>query len=92
MVWESQVEYLNPLLAGNTIIHGHRPITFEYCEKQVNGNKQVINIDTGCVYKEKVGYRRLTPIELYSKKLFSVYFYIFVIRESRIENVEYEKA
>ena len=72
MVWESQVEYLNPLLAGKTIIHGHRPITVEHCEKQINDKKPVINIDTGCVYKEKVGYGKLTAIELYSKKLFSV--------------------
>ncbi|MBN2596191.1 MAG: serine/threonine protein phosphatase [Marinifilaceae bacterium] len=72
MVWESQVEYLNPLLTCKTIIHGHRLITIEHCEKQINENKQVINIDTGCVYKEKVGYGKLTAIELYSKKLFSV--------------------
>ncbi len=72
MVWESQVEYLNPLLAGKTIIHGRRPIINEYCEKQIFENKQVINIDTGCVYKENAGYGKLTAIELYSKKLFSV--------------------
>ncbi len=72
MVWECQVEYLNPLLAEKTIIHGHRPITIEYCEKQIDEKKQVINIDTGCVYKEKVGYGKLTAIELYSRKLFSV--------------------
>lgn len=72
MVWKSQVEYLNPLLAGKTIIHGHRPIINEHCEKQIFENKQVINIDTGCVYKENAGYGKLTAIELYSKKLFSV--------------------
>jgi len=72
MVWESQVEYLNPLLVEKTIIHGHRPVTIGYCEMQINENKQVINIDTGCVYKEKVGFGKLTAIELYSKKLFSV--------------------
>ncbi|MEX0982737.1 MAG: metallophosphoesterase family protein [Bacteroidales bacterium] len=72
MVSASQVEYLNPLLVEKTIIHGHRPITIGYCEMQINQNKQVINIDTGCVYKEKVGFGKLTAIELYSKKLFSV--------------------
>lgn len=72
MVWKSQVKYLNPLDAGKTIIHGHRPITIEHCEKQINEKKQVINIDTGCVYKEKVGCGKLTAIELYSKKLLSV--------------------
>lgn len=72
MVWESQVEYLNPLLVGKTIIHGPRPVTVKHCEKQIIENKQVINNDTGCVYKEKVGYGNLTAIEMYSKKLFSV--------------------
>lgn len=72
MVWESQVEYFNPLLTSKTIIHGHRPITVQHCETLVNENKQVINIDTGCVYKEKEGYGKLTAIELYSKKLFSI--------------------
>ncbi len=72
MVWESQVEYFNPLLTEKTIIHGHRPISNEYCKKQIIENKQVINIDTGCVYKEKEGYGKLTAIELYSKRLFSV--------------------
>ncbi len=72
MVWESQLEYLNPLLAEKTIIHGHRLITIEHCEKQIIKTKQVINIDTDCVYKEKVGYGKLTAIELYYKKLFTV--------------------
>ncbi len=72
MLWESQVEYSNPLLARKTIIHGHKPIAIKYCEEQINENKQVINIDTGCVYKEKVGYGKLSAIELYARKLFSV--------------------
>ena len=71
MIWESRAEYSNPLLAGKTIIHGHRPITIDMCSNHINDNRQVINIDTGCVYKEKIGYGRLTAIELYSKKLFS---------------------
>ena len=65
------------MFAGKTIIHGHRPITMVHCEKQINEKKQVINVDTGCVYKEKVGYGKLTAIELYSKKLFSVKFNTF---------------
>jgi hypothetical protein len=63
MVWKSQVVYFNPLLAEKKIIHGHRPITIEQCKKQINENKQEINIDTGCVYKEKVGYGKMTAIE-----------------------------
>jgi serine/threonine protein phosphatase 1 len=72
MVWKSQNAYLNPLLSNKTIIHGHRPITVDFCKKQIEEKQQVINIDTGCVYKEKIGYGKLTAIELYSKKLFSI--------------------
>ncbi|MBI9067307.1 MAG: hypothetical protein JEZ09_08445 [Salinivirgaceae bacterium] len=63
---------MNPLLSDKTIIHGHRPITVDFCKKQIEDKQQVINIDTGCVYKEKIGYGKLTAIELYSKKLFSI--------------------
>jgi len=72
MIWKSQATYSNPLLVDKIIIHGHRPITIDLCKKQLDENKQVINIDTGCVYKEKVGYGKLTAIELFSKMLFSV--------------------
>lgn len=72
MVWNSQVAYSNPLLIEKTIIHGHRPITMELCMNQINNRQQVINIDTGCVYKGKIGYGKLSAIELSSKKLFSI--------------------
>lgn len=72
MIWKSQATYSNPLLADKIIVHGHRPITIELCKKQLDKNKQVLNIDTGCVYTKKVGYGKLTAIELYSNKLFSV--------------------
>ncbi|MDA3912132.1 MAG: metallophosphoesterase family protein [Bacteroidales bacterium] len=72
MVWKSQNAYLNPLLSNKTIIHGHRPITVDFCKKQIEDKQQVINVDTGCVCKEKIGYGKLTAIELYSKKLFSI--------------------
>lgn len=84
MVWESQDEYFNPLFAERTIIHGHRPIKIDHCKKQISENRRVIKIDTGCVYKEKIGFGKLTAIELYSKKLFSVQFHIFSY--SRIAN------
>ncbi|WP_075591257.1 metallophosphoesterase family protein [Labilibacter marinus] len=72
MIWKSQATYSNPLLSDKIIVHGHRPITIKHCKKQLDENAQVINIDTGCVYKEKVGYGKLTAIELYSKMLFSI--------------------
>jgi serine/threonine protein phosphatase 1 len=44
----------------------------ELCKKQIENKQQVINIDTGCVYKEYLGCGKLTAIELYSKELFAV--------------------
>jgi len=72
MIWKSQATYSNPLLADEIIVHGHRPITIEFSKNQLGENKKVLNIDTGYVYKEKVGYRKLTAIELYSKMLLYV--------------------
>lgn len=72
MVWNSQKRYSNPLLSEKTIIHGHRPITLNFCSRQIENNPKVINIDTGCVYKESADYGKLTAIELYSQKLFSI--------------------
>ncbi|WP_461643961.1 metallophosphoesterase family protein [Labilibaculum euxinus] len=72
MIWESQAAYSHPLLVEKTIIHGHSPITVDFCKKQIEDKQQVINIDTGCVYKEKIGYGKLTAIELHSKKRFSI--------------------
>ena len=72
MVWKCQASYSNPLLVEKTIIHGHKPITVDLCKKQIKDKHHVINIDTGCVYKDKKGYGKLTAIELRSKKLFSI--------------------
>ena len=72
MIWRCHVTYSNPLLVEKTIIHGHKPITLDLCKKQIEDKHHVINIDTGCIYKEKVGYGKLTAIELKSKKLFSI--------------------
>ncbi len=72
MVWESSLSYSHPLLSGKTIIHAHRPIPLGYCFRQIEDNCKVINIDTGCVYKDSADYGVLTAIELTSKKLFSV--------------------
>lgn len=72
MIWKSRTAYSNPIFTDKIIVHGHRPISIEFCRRQLSENKQVINIDTGCVYKEKVGLGILTAIELYSGKLFLV--------------------
>jgi serine/threonine protein phosphatase 1 len=71
MLWTRNEEYRNPVFAGKLIIHGHTPITVEECRKNLLRSKNVINIDTGCVYKEP-GMGKLTAIELHSGELYSV--------------------
>lgn len=60
MLWKCKESYTNPLLAIKTIIHGHNPISISKCEERVLSKLNVINIDTGCVYKDKEGFGRLT--------------------------------
>jgi serine/threonine protein phosphatase 1 len=71
MIWTRREEYTNPLFKDKIIIHGHSPVTEILCRQSILENRQVINIDTGCVYSDEVGYGRLSAIELYSMELFS---------------------
>jgi len=70
MLWTCNRAYNNPLLSNKIIIHGHCPITIETCKTAVSNKDKVINIDTGCVYKEKVGYGTLTAYDCNSNSLY----------------------
>ena len=70
MIWLCKQTYENPLLMNKIIIHGHRPITVDVCKEIVQRNKNVINLDTGCVYSNMTGYGTLTAIELNSRSLY----------------------
>jgi serine/threonine protein phosphatase 1 len=70
MIWLCKQIYENPLLMNKIIIHGHRPITVDVCKEIVHSNKNVINLDTGCVYSNMTGYGTLTAIELNSRSLY----------------------
>jgi len=72
MIWTCREKYSNPILRDKTIIHGHSPISESSCKRRIQENNPVINIDTGCVYSDNIGYGRLSAIELNSMKLFSV--------------------
>lgn len=73
MIWSRREKYKNPILKNKIIIHGHSPISELSCKQNIQANNKVINIDTGCVYPDKVGYGRLSAIELYSRELFSAW-------------------
>lgn len=70
MIWLCKQTYENPLLMNKIIIHGHRPITVDVCKEIVLSNKNVINLDTGCVYSNMTGYGTLTAIELNTRSLY----------------------
>jgi serine/threonine protein phosphatase 1 len=72
MIWECRMQYDNPVLAGKTIIHGHRPKTTDYVKKMIKENSKVIPVDTGCVYEKELGYGNLSALEINSMNLISV--------------------
>ncbi len=70
MIWVCKPVYKNPLLKNRIIIHGHRPVSVDTCREIVHSNKNVINLDTGCVYSNIPGYGTLTSIELNTRSLY----------------------
>jgi len=72
MLWKCKKSYTNSLLANKTIIHGHNPISVSKCEDRVLSKLGVINIDTGCVYKDKDGFGRLTAYECNTRRILFV--------------------
>ncbi len=63
MLWKCKESYNNPLLADKTVVHAHNLISAVKCHDRVKSKHSVINIDTGCVYKDKDGFGRLTAYE-----------------------------
>jgi serine/threonine protein phosphatase 1 len=72
MIWHCRTEYSNPLFRGKRIIHGHRPKTISHVMKMISEGSDVIPIDTGCVYDEKVGYGNLSALEINSMELITI--------------------
>jgi serine/threonine protein phosphatase 1 len=72
LVWESRTSYQNPLLSDKIIIHGHRPKTISYIQKQIRERSHVIPIDSGCVYSNENGYGSLSALDVLNMNLYSV--------------------
>ncbi len=72
MIWSRRESYSNPVFNGKIIVHGHTPVPYTLCRELVLSDRNVINIDTGCVYDKLGGYGHLTAIELFTRELFSV--------------------
>ena len=72
MLWKCKESYTNPLLSDKTIVHGHNLIRISKCEERVLSKHNVINIDTGCVYKDNEGYGRLTAYDCINQRILFV--------------------
>jgi serine/threonine protein phosphatase 1 len=72
MLWKCKETYTNPLLSDKTIFHGHNPVRVAMCEERVLAKHRVINIDTGCVYKDNEGYGRLTAYDCKRQRILFV--------------------
>jgi len=72
MIWESRESYKNPLFAGKTIIHGHRPKKLDYIKMLIRQKSNFIPIDTGCVYGCEMGYGFLSALEINTMQLITV--------------------
>ncbi len=71
MLWKCNKTYTNPLLSDKTVVHGHNPVNVTKCEERDLSKHRVINIDTGCVYKDNEGFGRLTAYDFNNqRKLF----------------------
>jgi serine/threonine protein phosphatase 1 len=74
MIWGRSLNINYDILKDRYIIHGHTPQTLERVVDQLNiiDKKKIINLDTGCCFKNVNGLGNLTALELNSMKLFSV--------------------
>lgn len=69
MLWNCQDSYTNTLLINKTIVHGHCLISVSKCEDRVASKLNTINIDTGCVFKNRDGYGTLTALDCYANRI-----------------------
>lgn len=69
ILWNCQETYTNPLLINKTIVHGHCLISVSKCENRIASKLNAINIDTGCVFKNRDGYGVLTALDCYANRI-----------------------
>jgi serine/threonine protein phosphatase 1 len=65
MLWERDFKCPEFLPGNRTLIHGHTPKPLKYILKQ---QSNCINIDGGCVYKERKNFGNLVSFDLIEKK------------------------
>lgn len=74
MLWTRDYEVIPEKIENRQIIHGHVPINIDFILDSVQNNKYpFIDLDNGCVYKEKVGMGNLLALELNTRELLIQY-------------------
>ncbi|MDZ7740515.1 MAG: hypothetical protein U5Q03_01820 [Bacteroidota bacterium] len=64
MVWKRDIKYDEDFLSGRKLIHGHTPQPLENIQLQLAKNSKTVNLDAGCVYKNKKGLGNLVALNL----------------------------
>ena len=66
MMWIRGMEYDSVKANNKRIVHGHTPQKLKAALKAYQNDSRIINIDCGCVYKNKEGMGYLCCFELQS--------------------------
>ena len=70
MLWTRDFEVIPSKIDNKIVLHGHVPISLDFILDSVQTQKYpFIDLDNGCVYKDKVGMGSLIAYELKSKEL-----------------------
>lgn len=70
MLYTREPLFVHHKIQHRTLVHGHTPIPLVQLNNHPANHK--INIDTGCVYKTRIGCGHLTALELPSREFISV--------------------
>ncbi len=66
--WNNFV-FADPHKINKTIVHGHCLISFSKCKNRIASKLNTINIDTGCVFKNRDDYGVLTALDCYANRI-----------------------
>jgi serine/threonine protein phosphatase 1 len=70
MLWIRDFPLTNKIIDDKIIVHGHTPKSLDYILKQKD--KDAINIDGGCVYKDTIGFGNLVALNITNGELIIV--------------------
>ncbi len=71
MLWTRNMTYQGEKISYKTIVHGHTPTPLTKLKFDIiNPENKILNIDTGCVYKDLPGYGILVGLNLDNRELY----------------------